>query len=369
MTIHNADCLEVLAEMDAESVDAVITDPPYGIGFMGHEWDKPALDKRREERSERPQDGNRFIGHVPKSDNLQFQHWCQAWATECLRVLKPGGYMAAFGATRLYHRLAVSIEDAGFDIRDSLAWLYGSGFPKSRNDGPRGTALKPAWEPIVVAQKPKDGTYANNYEQHGTGYLNIDDARVPLPDGDKDAGGRWPANVATDGSEAVVDALPYLRGPTNAESTDRKDYDGPSVGYNKKGTTSRHFIDEGSATRFFYTGKPSPSEKNAGLPAKMPHPTIKPIELMRWIIRLLAPSKGIVLDPFLGSGTTAIAAILEGRQWIGVEREKEYVNIAETRIAWWSAQPRGRSVKKILSMYRKSSDKADGLFSKAGEVA
>ena len=190
MTIQTADCLDALRAMPPGSVDAVVTDPPYEIGFLDKAWDAQG------------------IAH-------KTQLWASVWY-----ALKPGGYLAAFGATRTYHRLATAIESAGFDIRDSLAWLYGSGFPKSHNDGPRGTALKPAWEPIVVAQKPKDGTYANNYEQHGTGYMNIDDARVPL-NGDsvhyypnrpeyadtsmlgiggkrravaQDLGGRWPAN-------------------------------------------------------------------------------------------------------------------------------------------------------------------------------
>ena len=410
MTIHIADCLDALSAMDAESVDAVITDPPYGIGFMGHEWDKPALDERSIKSSKRPQDGGRFIGNIPKatkSETLQFQNWCEAWASECLRVLKPGGYIAAFGATRLYHRLTVAIEDAGFEIRDSLAWLYGSGFPKSKNDGPRGTALKPAWEPIVLAQKNKGGTFKECYERHGTGYLNIDDARVPLINGEsKDVNdtfkeksndgwgmgkhtramdsteGRWPANVATDGSESVQDPLPYTK--TGAWARKEGQLRGETSMFGLGGIGS-HGASEGNASRFFYTAKPSTAEKEAGLDGfravdavalnkpgnedfvgngfscsgnsakRNTHATVKPIELMRWIIRLIAPPGGLILDPFLGSGTTAIAAVLEDRRWIGIEREKGYAAIAEARIEHWTSQHKtrpGRDVKTILKEYR-----------------
>ena len=489
--LHHGDCLDVLATLAPDSVDAVVSDPPYGIHFMGAMWDRPGVE-RWQERSERrqaegKQAGIRFVGgmpHTPISEDRRFQAWTEQWAALAFQALKPGGALLAMGATRLFHRTACGIQDAGFEMRDCLAWIYGSGFPKSRNDGPRGTALKPAWEPVVVARKPLDGTHAANYARWGTGYFNIDDARVPLngdtvPEfaddsvfspmcgmhgpgrrvvgkrggpnrydpstqdgtgfwsgtegrrggekpwksrskgdgngrfspgrgGDTHLGneegnalGRWPANVAHDGSDAVMGEFPHtVSGAGDADGAihHTRDYAGPSVGVDRSGHTSAAIGDEGSAARFFYTAKPSRSEKEAGLEgmgqATNPHreresnyqrqsrasslakeqptracthPTVKPIELFRWLIRLACPPSGIVLDPFLGSGTTAIAALLEQRSWIGIERETEYAAIAEARIDWWAreaARKPGRSVAEILGEYRPSSPKRaqGGLF-------
>ena len=388
--LHRGDCLEVMAALPAESVDCVVTDPPYGIAFMQSKWDDLGSDRA-------------------------FQAFSEAWAREALRLLRPGGYLLAMGATRLYHRTACGIQDAGFEIRDSLAWLYGSGFPKSTNckGSGRGTALKPAWEPVVLARKPLDGRVRANDEAHGTGYLNIDDARVPLngdtvpefdangwsqmpgdtaaldwgsrrtgrkrggekawkrpltgkkgyrPDGmagfsqqmGGEAGnalGRWPANVAHDGSEEVAGALP------NGESTSRPRHSGPDetmygYGGGHPRVTGGH-DDAGSAARFFYTAKPSKHEKAIGVPAHVTarHPTCKPLALMQWLVRLACPRGGVVLDPFAGSGTTAIAALLEGRRWIAIEREAEYHAIAAARIEWWArehARKPGRTVGEIL---------------------
>ena len=387
-TLHHGDCREVMAKLDAESVDAVICDGPYGLSFMGKGWDHG----------------------VPGVD-----FW-----TEALRVAKPGAHLLAFGGTRTYHRLACAIEDAGWEIRDCVMWVYGSGFPKSRDvskaidkaagaerevvkanpnhrpnapqnqpeadrnawqdrsdglipapatDAARpwsgwGTALKPAWEPIIVARKPLCGTVAENVLKHGTGGINVDGCRVggePSPSvamrasgrvpssckpgeyGDTITNrstperwqesrpgeqlGRWPANVIHDGSDEVVGLFPH---------------DGND-----------------SAARFFYCAKASKADRDEGceglevktlqayghfsgtpehgpkqnVKARNHHPTVKPTALMRYLCRLVTPPGGIVLDPFMGSGSTGKAAILEGFRFIGIEREAEYVEIARARIA------------------------------------
>ena len=318
------------------------------------------------------------MGH--EWDGGDLAHREELWR-EVARVLKPGAYLVAFAGTRTYHRLACAVEQAGFDVRDMIEWLYGSGFPKSHNDGDgHGTALKPSHEPMMLAQVPREGTYAANDAKYGTGYLNIDDARVPLPNGDDacashtwsnskdksifgfggidknlaiDKGGRWPANVCHDGSDAVVDEFPYDKSK-RTERTGPKGGCGGPVAFVKDPTYPGVWpADEGgSAARFFYCAKPSVGEKESGLDAlpstseplkgslpsgsggrigqatrRNTHATIKPIELMRWLIRLVVPTNGVVIDPFLGSGTTAIAAVLEGRQWIGIERELSLIHI------------------------------------------
>jgi DNA modification methylase len=279
-TLHHGDCLDALRLMPDCSVDAIVTDPPYGLSFMGKKWDYD----------------------VPSVD---------VWA-ECLRVLKPGGHLLAFAGTRTQHRMAVRIEDAGFEIRDMIAWVYGSGFPKSLNLKDEwqgwGTALKPALEPITVARKPLVGTVAENVLQHGTGAINVDGGRVGTEEritnwsgtanykvsdpktGTTTATGRWPANFIHDGSEEATDLL-------------------------------------GASARFFYCAKASKADRGENH-----HPTVKPTDLMRYLCRLVTPPSGIVLDPFNGSGSTGCAAVLEGFQYIGIEREAEYIAISEKRI-------------------------------------
>jgi DNA modification methylase len=301
--LHHGDCLAVLKTMPDASVDSIVTDPPYGLSFMGKKWDYD----------------------VPG---------VEIWA-ECLRVLKPGGHLLAFAGTRTQHRMAVRIEDAGFEIRDMIAWVYGSGFPKSHNlkgdwQG-WGTALKPALEPITVARKPLTNTVAENVLAHGAGAMNIDGCRVASSDqiapvsgkatlcGTRDgydrpwkhdpaalaarqeranaaiekanALGRWPANLIHDGSEEVGELL-------------------------------------GSAARFFYCAKASKRDREEG----NNHPTVKPTDLMRYLCRLVTPPNGIVLDPFMGSGSTGKAAKLEGFNFIGIELDADYLKIAEARI-------------------------------------
>ena len=370
MTIRviQGDCREVMPTLDACSVDAIVTDPPYGLGFMGKGWDHG----------------------VP---GLEF--WQAA-----LHILKPGGYLLAFGGTRTYHRLACAIEDAGFEIRDQIGWAFGSGFPKSHNGPWGGTALKPAWEPICMARKPLDGTVASNVEKHGTGALNIDACRIgidaavddPRLGGKGDwssdkmaknvyeggyAGervgssplGRWPANLIHDGSEEVLAAFPDAPGqqrsvgPEHGEKASVNtfgDY-GPRDTFNPRG-------DAGSAARFFYCAKADKTDREDGLrghevrplaygnqaqaevkrgntahagdsgmnTVKMRgnhHPTVKPTDLMRYLCRLVTPKGGTVLDPFMGSGSTLKAAELEGFSAIGIEIDSEYCEIARRRIA------------------------------------
>lgn len=301
--------------MPDASVDAVVTDPPYGLSFMGKRWDYD----------------------VPS---------VEIWE-QCLRVLKPGGYLLAFAGTRTQHRMAVRIEDAGFEIRDMIAWMYGSGFPKSHNlQEDRqgwGTALKPAMEPITMARKPFKGTVADNVQAYGTGAINIEGCRIgeekvfttahkTLGDGLKynkskpfQASdiriGRWPANVLHDGCEDV------LRGM-------------------------------GEAARFFYTPKACKEDRDDGCEMMEPrqyshdgrdtpienayqrnesearnfHPTVKPTDLMRYLCRMVTPPGGVVLDPFTGSGSTGRGAVLEGFRFIGCEMDADYIKIAKARI-------------------------------------
>ena len=347
---------------DGVQVDSIVTDPPYELGFMGKSWDSTgiAFDKKTWELA--------------------------------LKLLKPGGHLLAFSASRNYHRMAVAIEDAGFEIRDQLMWLYGSGFPKSHNLGDGwGTALKPAHEPIVMARKFIEGTNKNNREKYGTGGINIDGCRVELSEGDDprlggkgtwktdkagkeiyDVGftgediasselGRFPANVMHDGSEEVLSGFPNTgQGGGKPYSYAGREYDNKdtSMFNGDKPQAPSNYNDMGTAARFFYCPKVSKSERNIGLydepekqyshdgrkkkienpyqrnksVSKNNHPTVKPIELMKYLCRLVTPKDGTVLDPFMGSGSTGMAAKDEGFEFIGIEREKEYFEIAEKRI-------------------------------------
>lgn len=462
------DCIERMRGLEHESIDAIDCDPPYGIEFMGKEWDSFRTDdsasyrhrgeragaqgsvrdrngtnpaagrveygggkrpttsrctgcgKRDQFRNEHGCDGARWARELidpfaAPPTSLAFSNWCRTWALEALRILKPGGHLLAFGGTRLYHRLAAGIEDAGFEIRDSLHWIYGSGFPKNhdiakaidkaagverpRVEGPSreqpsnalhasgygapgwkpqtdepqtdaarqwygwGTALKPAHEPIVVARKPMPGTIADSVLEHGTGALNVDGCRLdPMAADDPsrrglghgftspgdetgsvfgvgprteydDSRGRWPPNI-------------LLAHSATCEPDGVCRDDCPVGIIDQQGGAGRFF------PAFRYVPKPGVAERNIGLldmplesQAKLAasvasddvatrnvHPTVKPIEMMAWLCRLVTPPGGTVLDPFLGSGTTAIAAAREGFACIGIEREPEYVDIAVRRI-------------------------------------
>ena len=308
-----ADCLALLPELPESSVESVLTDPPYGIGFAGEAWDGGKL-----------------------TDPASFQSWTTAWASEALRVLKPGGWLAAFGTPRTFHRLVAGVEDAGFEVRDQLLWVYGQGVPKShrRSDG-LGGSLKPAYEPVLLARKPLAGkTLDDNLATHGTGALQIDAARVPDPAGGP---GFWPANLA-------LSHHPRCR-PGACQP------DCPVVLIDRRAHPGREI------SRLFYTAKASRAEREAGCEGlaltEVPiyprgngsvrrvrnvHPTVKPLELMRWLTRLLCPPGGTVLDPFAGSGTTGAACLLEGRRFIGIERDERYVQVARARIEHWSGE-------------------------------
>lgn len=302
-----------MQDMEANSVDAVVSDPPYGLAFMDRSWDD----------------------FEPK----EYQAFCQKWGEAALHVLKPGAHLLAFSGTRTYHRMVTGLEDAGFTIRDQIAWMYGNGFPKGKDLGKAAggtwdgwnTSLKPAHEPVVVAQKPKQGTYAENVLEHGVGGLNIDGCRIPVgsegkakferrnigrqdkqkygdfeKDGTKQVGvtdeGRWPPNVVLDEQAAAQ-------------------------------------LDEQceDASRFFYCGKAGRSERNAGLDEDNDIATLKPLSVMRWLVRLVTPEDGVVLDPFAGSGTTACAAVIEGMDYILIEKRDRFANeIAPQRIDYWS---------------------------------
>lgn len=403
-TLVMGDCLDVLRAMPDSCIDSVVTDPPYGLKFMGKHWDY----------------------EVPS---------VAIWA-ECLRVLKPGGHMLAFSGSRTYHRMVCAIEDGGFEIRDQIMWVYGSGFPKSldvskaidksaganreksptvamqkkgdvgeisknlrcaecgkaRASGnpcvcPRledepateaarqwqgwGTALKPAHEPICVARKPLIGTVAANVLHWGTGALNIDACRVATEEktgrpcgthgfqattgGFTRSGelvtegsslGRWPANLIHDGSDAVLADFPQAPGqqanvshtaPSNktanvygamkrvGESSQDSANEG-TVGFKMKPGTRR--LDVGSAARFFYCAKASKKDRGVG----NTHPTVKPIALMEYLIKLVTPLGGLVADPFTGSGSTGVASMNLGHRFLGIERDLDSFTTACRRV-------------------------------------
>jgi DNA modification methylase len=391
--VLHGDMRQVLATLPPESVDAVVTDPPYGLEFMAKGWDR----------------------EVPGPD-----YW-----REVLRVCRPGAHLLACGGTRTAHRLACAIEDAGWEVRDCLSWLYGSGFPKSHDvskaidreagavrevvgmrqapgmartnveqgaqqrskfEFPRysteaatdvaqqwhgwGTALKPAWEPIYLARKPFKGTVAGNVLEHGCGALNVDGCRITggkpirgahngnnglfgmgsgyaFPGESQE--GRWPANLVLDEDAArMLDAQTgdKLRGAGQARngSANPRPKVHEESSYNVPCSTGNmhRFGDSGGASRFFYTAKASRAEREAGLERietpsgcaerRNMHPTVKPVSLVRWLVRLITPPGGLVLDPFLGSGTTGVAAMLEGARFIGVELSEEYAQLALARI-------------------------------------
>jgi site-specific DNA-methyltransferase (adenine-specific) len=400
VTLYHGDCLEVLRELSDNSVDSVVTDPPYELGFMGKGWDATGI-----------------------AYNVAM------WG-ECLRVLKPGGHLISFGGTRTYHRMACAIEDAGFEIRDSLVWMYGSGFPKAMdvskaidkaagatrevvgtrvkragdmrggNYGNPGegyadieiadtvpatsgavqwqgwaTALKPAFEPIVLARKPLAGTVAANVLEHGTGALNIDGCRIGFaneadereskdknrhadfgtePGGNAvygdfsmvertnyDAPGRWPANVTLDTEAAALLDEQSGKSGTNTGvakvSAGKKSGGGSWAqdhGMQRAGAENvgiRDHGDFGGASRFFYTAKAGADERP--VVDGVAHVTVKPLDLMRWLVRLVTPQGGAVLEPFAGSGTTAEACVLEGMRCIAIEREEKYLDLTVARIS------------------------------------
>jgi site-specific DNA-methyltransferase (adenine-specific) len=482
--------------MEANSIDAVICDPPYGLEFMGKEWDAPwkygmsghgfsdggnrnvapGFNSSRNPMCRKCHKHKRgSVRHIPCScpepdfDDLEhrlgdmgrLQSWHYAWAVEALRVAKPGCHLLAFGGTRTFHRLVCAIEDAGWEIRDRLGWLYGSGFPKSEsvslaidkkacreeleaklgrkptkdefkaawseyrqvvgdfpNDRPNshgknaipvgsaglghgtkmtapatdsarewqgwGTALKPAWEPVIMARKPLEGTVAANVLKWGTGAINVDGCRVAYQGdyrkptradggvlsggiygaGDRkvfdnaaaEAKGRWPANLIHDGSDEVLELFPQssVTGKRSATSRANPVKGTPFFNGEHQVMCGSEYTDSGSAARFFYCAKSSRKEREMGMdghpdgppmrwnkagkwtddttPAKNHHPTVKPLALMRYLCRLVTPPGGLILDPFMGSGSTLIAAGQEGFRAVGIEVNEEYCEIARKRI-------------------------------------
>jgi DNA modification methylase len=362
-TIYTGNNLDILPTLPDNSVDSIVTDPPYELGFMGKKW-----------------------------DNSGIAYSVELW-TECLRVLKPGGHLLSFGGSRTYHRMVVAIEDAGFDIRDMISWISNKTFPKSHNLKDEwqgwGTGLKPTVEPIVMARKPLIGTVAANVLEHGTGALNIDGSRIGTEerthkwagrsgsftqertdtaagmfagngDGSSIVSGRWPANVILD--EYSAGELDEQSGTVRSSGKFQLQGDTQATGAfpisRQMGQFGAQYADTGGASRFFYVAKASKRDRNEGLeelpdhewrddgapipqrnerpflPSKNHHPTVKPTTLMRYLVKLVTPPNGTVLDPFTGSGSTGKAAILEGFDFIGIELTEEYLPIIEGRLAY-----------------------------------
>jgi site-specific DNA-methyltransferase (adenine-specific) len=385
MTLLHGDNLALLATLPDNSIDAVVTDPPYGLGdppdalAMLRDWLETG---HHDVKSKRGFMGKAWDNFVP-----QPMQW-----REVYRVLKPGGHVLAFAGTRTQDLMSLGLRLAGFEIRDLVAWVYGSGFPKSHNlegewEG-YGTALKPALEPITLARKPLEGTVAANMLKWHTGAINVDGCRVvhqseadrasatpqgkvtaksgALAGGTQHDGeraefdrpdtskGRWPANLIHDGSDEVVGLFPVTTSGGGDKHGRKKSTFCASTDWEAfKGTSSGG--DSGSAARFFYCAKVSPSERNAGLsdlpdkewkgdgaaipqrgerpfnPSKNNHPTVKPIALMRYLCRLITPPGGSVLDPWMGSGSTGVACKEEGFRFTGMEQDEGYYTIARAR--------------------------------------
>lgn len=453
-TIYVGDCREVLAQLAPGQFHAVVTDPPYGLEFMGKEWDAPwknqgvtetveegtdqshpfrdgtqrvrygntrtrkvdARDRRAAEMSDYVR--AKYLSHNVEyvRDSHLYQEWFAERAAEILRVAKPGAHLLSFGGTRMWHRMACAIEDAGWEIRDTVMWLYGSGFPKSMDiskaidrmhgvereavgrsssglgagqfttaagvDGGYGfkneydvtepatedakiwrgwgTSLKPAWEPVIVARRPLAGTAAECSLEHGCGGINVDACRVGTEGGSraiegsepdylnnvygtgmggnpKDPNykaGRWPANVVHDGSEEVVELFP----DTGGSRSERTGVRGGSSWHGQDGIGTPDGVGTwpadqgGSAARFFYTAKANGDRDRPHAKGSTTHPTVKPLDLMRYLVRLVCVRGGTVLDPFMGSGSTGCAALEEGMAFVGVEQSQEYADIAVGRL-------------------------------------
>lgn len=377
-TLYHGDSLEILPRID-RAVDSVVTDPPYGWRFMGQSWDGEDIENtinRKRRKGTLRTDGYARNEHAAfaagaydfsASGNQAFQLWSQSWAEEAFGILKPGAHMLVFCGPRTYHRMATGIEDAGFEIRDQLQWIFGSGFPKSHNLNGEwsgwGTALKPANEPIALARKPlSEKTIAGNVEKHSTGALNIEacrvDAgadyhekeftrnsrelrgggynsrdfhRVQIQQKFTPAAGRWPANVLLDEAAAEIldDQSGILKtGATKSSYMVKQSENNCMTGRNTCRPMRDRPADEGGASRFFYVAKASKSDRGEW----NEHPTVKPTKLMAHLCLLITPPGGVILDPFMGSGTTGVAAVSSGFRFIGIEREKKYFEIARRRL-------------------------------------
>ena len=350
MKLINDDCIEAMKQMPDNSVDSIVTDPPYGINFMGKAWDNAAIMSKavagKDHTHTTDRSGSMHAGSYDTTNkgNKAFEYWTYSWAVEAFRVLKPGGHLISFASARTYHRMASGIEDAGFDIRDQIMWLFGSGFPKSLNLKNEwqgwGTALKPAHEPMVLARKPLEGTVVNNITTYGVGALNIEDSRIGNDGGTERNGkankpndlgwqnmighgitelnkGRWPANLIHDGLETEWAKFFYC------PKTSKKDRNEGLDGFTQK--------QQDESRKEGNPGGDNP--RNRGLQERANHhPTVKPTALMQYLIKLITPPNGTVLDPFMGSGSTGKACAYEGFDFIGIDQSSEYVEIAKARI-------------------------------------
>ena len=351
--IINGDCIEEMQKLidNGKQVDSVVTDPPYHLTSIverfGKEGSAPAKDK--DGAFQRQSVG--FMGKEWDGGDIAFRPdtWKLAYD-----LLKPGGHLLAFSASRNYHRMAVAIEDAGFEIRDQIMWIYGSGFPKSLNVGDGwGTALKPAHEPIVMSRKPLEGTNKQNIEKYGTGGINIDGCRVSL-DGEKPPSGsakrvyknneyteekiygdnkttpetgRYPANVMHDGLQEEWSRYFYCPKTSSAErNRGLEDFTAKPMAW---GNQAKAELKRGNLD---FAADGDGTKHNKVSMRLNTHPTVKPQELMKYLCRLVTPKGGTVLDPFMGSGSTGMAAKDEGFDFIGIEKEQEYFEIAEARI-------------------------------------
>ncbi len=355
VAVHHGDMLAEIPLLVAEGVvcDAVVTDPPYGLEFMSVKWDsfkipkgvsKPSVNWGDFGSREHPRNVG-STARIMANKSRAFQEFTESWAHEVYTILRPGAFLVAFGGTRTYHRLVCGLEDAGFVIQDTIAWLYGSGFPKHRD------MLKPAFEPIVLAYKPGGKrTMQINECRIGTESLpahirGVADSRwrtavvgAVTPERD----GRWPANVCHDGSEEVAEAFPWsVSGEPRIRSGSRERQSDFHMTDGNGG-----FGDTGSAARFFYCAKADKQDRWGSR-----HPTVKPVELMKWLVALVTPPGGLVLDPFAGTGTTGVAALATGRNAILIERETAYAADIRERLAFYegsgahSVQAKNRSRK------------------------
>jgi len=424
------DCVEAMKEIPENSIDAIVTDPPYGLAFMGEDWDKLKIARKTNSQI------ITYLGAGMKLDrkvNLGMQLWHAQWLKEAYRILKPGASLLAMGGTRTFHRLMVAIEDVGFIIKDTLMWLYGSGFPKAQDlgkmidkrmgvkrnlatkeveikdlfrnekekviirkpwnnsahhfipgenhkervylnitepatdlakywDGWKIGGIKPAYEPIVWAVKPPEGSYVDNVLKWEVGAVNVDACRIRTNELAKkiyrnkgnnlswggtygkgivrgNSQGRFPANVILDEEAGkLLDEQSGISKSSGGNIGVKRNKVYGKFGESVKGQSG--FLDLGGASRFFYCAKVSRAERGED----NKHPTVKPIKLFEWLIKLVTREGQIVLDPFLGSGTTAIAAYRSDRKYIGIEREKEYIEIANARLAYWKRQPEQRKL-------------------------
>lgn len=328
--IRVGDCISVMESMPENSIDALVTDPPAGISFMGKAWDRH---NRYEPRTYRACElYSMLVGLLDMEPwEAGFVAFTVDWASQALRVLKPGAHGLVWALPRTSDLTGIGLRAAGFEIRDNVYHLFSTGFPKGVNlGGGFNTALKPAAEEWILVRKPFDNTVTTNVWQYGTGRINIDACRVPVDDG-AILGGRWPANVVHDGSDEVVSLFPVT--PPGKRAHRGAAINGNIFSAPKYESTLRGHDDSGgSAARFFYMAKASKRDRDEGLEEHNQHPTVKATALMQWLVRLVTPIGGTVLDPFMGSGSTGKACMMEDFNFTGIERDEEYFNIAKARI-------------------------------------